>query len=64
MKQEVILRDFDGSETILEKAPPLPEVIQTGETDISDSAILTARLYVRTADTDREGRTIYRQSNL
>jgi hypothetical protein len=60
---QVVLRDFDGSETLFPKDPPLPEVIHTGEAEEGTDLLIT-RHYLSTAEVDSEGRTIYRQSNL
>jgi len=56
----VVLRDFDGTETIYPAGALLPEVISTGDTD---SGIFITRSYVKTDAKDEEGRVIYRQQN-
>jgi hypothetical protein len=56
----VVLRDFDGTETIYPVDASLPEVIGTGD---SDSGIQIRRSYVKTALKDAEGRIIYQQRN-
>ena len=61
MPAQVVLRDFDGAETLYPKSPPLPEVIHTGDTD---TGLLILRHYVRTQETDQDGRIVYVQSNL
>ena len=60
---EVILRDFDGTETILKKDPPLPEIIHTGEAE-SGTDLLIGHRYLKTAETDPQGRPVYAESNL
>lgn len=59
---EVILRDLDGTETVVTKESPLPEVIHTEESGSGE--FVTARAYVRTAERDDEGRPVYAESNL
>lgn len=56
----VVLRDFDGTETIYPADESLPEVIRTGDTD---TGLLITRRYVKTASKDGEGRVIYQQQN-
>lgn len=56
----VVLRDFDGTETIYPADAALPEVISTGDTD---TGLLITRSYVRTEEKDGEGRIIYQQRN-
>lgn len=56
----VVLRDFDGTETIFPADPSLPEVIRTGDTD---TGLLITRRYVKTEGRDGEGRLIYEQQN-
>lgn len=56
----VVLRDFDGTETIYPVDASLPEVIGTGDTD---AGILIRRSYVKTALKDAEGRIIYQERN-
>lgn len=58
---EVILRDFDGTETVFPKDPPLPEIIRTGDTA---TGLLVTRRYLKTQQTDRDGRVIYEESKL
>lgn len=60
---QVVLRDFDGSETIVPRELPLPEVIHTSETD-PESDVQVTRHYLKTQDVDTEGRPVYAQSNL
>jgi hypothetical protein len=60
---EVVLRDFDGTETIFPRDPPLPEIIHTGQED-DETHVLITRHYLRTTEVDREGRPVYLQSNL
>ena len=60
---EIILKDYDGSETLLRRDPPLPEVIHTRETEPETKALI-ARHYLKTPEVDKEGRPIYVQSNL
>ena len=55
----MILRDFDGTETVFPADPPLPEVIRTGDTD---EGILVTRRYIKTDYQDDEGRIIYTQA--
>jgi hypothetical protein len=55
---EVILRDFDGSETVYPTETPLREVIHTG---ITDMEMLVTRAYAKTEQTDDRGRVIYVQ---
>ncbi len=56
----VVLRDFDGTETIYPADPSLPDVISTGDTD---SGLLITRSYVKTEAKDSEGRIVYQQRN-
>ena len=56
----VVLRDFDGIETIYPTDGSLPDVIRTGDTD---TGLLITRRYIKTASKDSEGRIIYQQQN-
>jgi hypothetical protein len=56
----VVLRDFDGTETIYPADQSAPDVISTGDTD---SGLLITRSYVKTDTRDSEGRVIYKQQN-
>ncbi len=60
---EVILRDFDGTETVFPQRSPLPEVIHTGAAEPGTDLLIT-RHYIKTAEVDSEGRPVYVQSNL
>ena len=55
---EVVLRDFDGSQTIYPTELPLREVIHTA---MSDMDILVTRVYAKTELKDHHGRIIYVQ---
>jgi hypothetical protein len=56
MTVEVILRDFDGSRTIVPAEIPLRDVISTEETDFE---ITIGKIYTKTDEEDAHGRTIY-----
>ena len=58
--EEVILRDFDGTETIYPAEVPLTPIIRTAD---SDAGIMITRRYVRSEETDRQGRKVFLQSN-
>ena len=53
---EVILRDFDGSETVFPAELPLKMIIHTGQIDLG---ILIGKTYRKTEERDRRGRVIY-----
>jgi hypothetical protein len=53
---EVVLRDFDGTRTLYPTDVPLRDVIHTSEMDLG---IEVGKTYVRTAEMDERGRTIY-----
>ncbi len=55
---EVILRDFDGTETVYPTELPLRDVIHTG---ISDMEMLVTRAYAKTGEKDARGRPVYIQ---
>jgi hypothetical protein len=57
---DVILRDFDGTETVYPIDASLPTVIGTGD---SDSGVAIRRTYVKTDTKDAEGRVVYAQQN-
>jgi hypothetical protein len=61
MSTHVILRDFDGTETVYPVDGPPPKIVHTGD---EDTGILITRHYLQTGEVDPEGRTIYQQSNL
>ena len=55
-RQEVILRDFDGSRTVYPVDPPLRNVIHSEQ---SDGEVRVSKTYVRTEEKDEAGRIIY-----
>ena len=59
--QEVILRDFDGSETVYPAGLPLSAVIRTGD---DAEGVLVTRRYIKSEETDTLGRVVYVQTNL
>jgi len=61
---EVILRDFDGAETIIRRDPPLPKIIHTEEPSPLGGGIPMIRHYLQTPELDPSGRPVYLQSNL
>ncbi|MBZ5604435.1 MAG: hypothetical protein LAO79_19195 [Acidobacteriia bacterium] len=58
---EVVLRDFDGAETLVMHDAPLPEIIHTEQTDPLGPVF---RHYLRSREADGEGRPVYLESNL
>jgi hypothetical protein len=58
--EEVILRDFDGTQTIYPAEVPLAPVIRTADTE---AGILITRRYIKTEETDHQGRKVFVQSN-
>jgi hypothetical protein len=58
--EEVILRDFDGTETIYPAELPLAPIIRTADTD---AGIMVTRRYIKSEETDRLGRKVFRQNN-
>jgi hypothetical protein len=59
-RAEVILRDFDGSRTVFPTTLPLRDVISAAQ---SDMEVTVNKIYVRTQETDENGRVIYQESN-
>ena len=57
---EVVLRDFDGANTIYPAKMPLPAMISNGDTD---EGILVMRHYAKTDQRDEHGRTVYVERN-
>jgi hypothetical protein len=57
---EVVLKDFDGTNTIYPAKMPLPELISNGDTD---EGILVTRHYAKTDQRDEQGRTVYVERN-
>jgi hypothetical protein len=55
-KTEVVLRDFDGTQTIFPTETPLRELIHTAVTDLD---VTVGKVYARTADRDEHGRVVY-----
>ena len=55
---EVILRDFDGSQTVYPTELPLRQVIHTSVTELEMPVM---RAYVKTDLTDDRGRPVYVQ---
>jgi len=53
---EVVLRDFDGSETIFPTELPLKNIIAAAETDLE---IVEGKIYVKTEEKDDQGRVVY-----
>jgi len=53
---EVVLRDFDGTETIYPAELPLRSVIHTG---LSDMEMVITRAYAKTDEKDDRGRPVY-----
>jgi hypothetical protein len=60
---DVILRDFDGTETVFAQADPLPEIIHTADED-GGSDLLETRHYIKSREVDSEDRPVYLESNL
>ena len=56
MAVEVVLRDFDGSETIFPTELPLKNIIAAAETDLE---IVEGKIYVKTEEKDDQGRVVY-----
>jgi hypothetical protein len=54
---DVVLRDFDGSETIFPADLPLKDVIHTAETADLDTVV--GKMYVKTEQKDDQGRVVY-----
>lgn len=59
-KVEIVLRDFDGTRTIVTTPLPLGEVIGAAQ---SDMEVTVNKTYIRTGETDDEGRTVYQERN-
>lgn len=57
---EVVLRDFDGTNTIYPAKMPLPKMISNGDTD---EGVLVMRHYAKTDQRDEHGRTVYVERN-
>jgi hypothetical protein len=54
---EVVLRDFDGSQTIYPTELPLKAIIHTAETE--DLETVVGKNYAKTDETDDRGRVVY-----
>jgi hypothetical protein len=61
MSISVVLRDFDGTETIYPVESLAEKIIHTGD---EDSGLLITRHYIQSDQVDPEGRVVYLQSNL
>ena len=57
---EVVLRDFDGARTIFTASLPLRDVISAAQ---SDMEVTINKTYIRTTETDDDGRVIYQEQN-
>lgn len=59
-RAEVVLRDFDGTRTIFTTELPLRDVIGAAQ---SDMVVTVNKTYIRTSESDENGRIIYQETN-
>ena len=56
----MLLRDFDGTQTVYPAKAPLPELIRTGD---EEEGILVTHRYVKSEERDPQGRIVYLESH-